>query len=314
MRLSTSSSKGAIDQRVLMAAGAFVVLTLAYGFVSRKIDKAPRDETWFWANKLSWHADKDIVFAGDSRVNRGVSPLDIKESFPDARVGNFAFSGQGYTEDYLKYIPSLIDPNSKYKLIVLGVSPRSLTKTAQSGGDFENYHSKKANELWMLDKLSAPNFFLTSENPVMLLGRAVSKSAPVYHQWHTPEGWQPGTRDPLDPSSSVSEYKELFKKSKVDPVNSKRLVKYVGEWVKAGYRVALFRPPIAQPVRDVEDTLSGFDETALRGEMEGVGAVWLDSPPSGYITFDGNHLDKPAAEKFSKLLGQILKISIPSLP
>lgn len=311
---TSSSNRGAIDSRILLTAAAFVGATLIYGFVARKIDKAPRDEAWFWVNKLSWHQDKDIVFVGDSRVNRGVSPLEIKESFPEARIANFAFSGQGYTEDYLKFIPSLIDPKSKYKLIVIGLTPRSLTGAAQTGGDFGNYHSKKPNELWTLDKLSKPNYFLTPENPVMLVGRAVSKSAPVYHQWHTPEGWQPGTREPLDPNSSVGEYKELFKKSKVDPKNTERLLKYVSEWVKSGYQVAVFRPPISSTVRQVEDDMSGFDESDLRSKMEQVGAVWLDSPPSGYITFDGNHLDRPAAEKFSKLLGQIIKISVPSLP
>lgn len=294
-----------MDRRLLIAIVSFVLIGGSYGLVARKIDKAPRDESWFWVDKMDWKDQFDIVIAGDSRVNRGIDPLQ----FQNEKTANFGFSGQGWSQDYLDRIPSLLSPNGK-KIILLGISARSFTDTAVKSGDFSIWKSKRNFDLWSQKSLSRFELFFTSENPLILLGRAASSSASKYNQSHEPYGWMPTTRSSRDRESAMKEYQDLFTANKVNPENIDRVANQTKEWIAKGYRIYIFNTPVSAEIKEIEEALSGMPMTEIQRRLTVAGATLLHDFQDSYETFDGHHLERNSAIEFSKELARRLDLSL----
>jgi hypothetical protein len=60
----------------------------------------------------------------------------------------------------------------------------------------------------------------------------------------------------------------------------------------------------------MEDSVSGFDESAIREIILSSGGNYLEIPPEDYFSYDGSHLSSASARKLSEVLGHEL-ISIP---
>lgn len=280
--------------------------TVAYGFVSRAIDRAPRDEPAFWIRKVNWGPAFDVVVVGDSRVNRGVSPAAMQATLPGKKVANFGFSGAGLAGEYLAALPRLLTPTATPPVIVLGITPRSLTPVAAGNHEYWAWERTRPIERWGLARLSDVLFFLTPENPVLLFGRPVA-GAPRYEQEAHETGWLAANRIPPDPDASLEEYVELFAKTQVSDQLVRELVASVAQWHQRGIRVFAFRPPTTRSMIDLENARSGFGESAIRQSLENAGAQWLDVENDSYPTFDGNHLTSDGAIRFSTDLGTILR-------
>lgn len=292
-----------MDKRILTFGICFLAFCGVYGFVARTIDKAPRDESWFWVNKIEWGPEFDVVFAGDSRVNRGVWPQEVEKSNPGLQMANFGFSGQGWSDAYLDAIPRLLKPGGA-RVIVLGITPRSFTQTAAKQGDYKTWSHLKPVNQFSLRYLTAADSFIRPESPVLLFGRAVS-SSPRYGQWHTDDGWMPGERSSHDTSGSEAEYKAMFEKEKADPARIEALASRISAWKKEGIRVFIFTPPIEPVIAGIEREMSGFNSQEAEGKLLAAGAQAL-TPEGSYKTFDGHHLDRPEAVRFSESLGRSL--------
>lgn len=295
-----------LRHRILVASLSFLLSTVAYGTVSRAIDRAPRDEPAFWIRKVNWGPDFDAVVAGDSRVNRGVSPAAMQTTLPGKKIANFAFSGAGLTGEYLAASARLLAPTAIPPVIVLGITPRSLTPVAAENHDYRAWAKTRAIERWGLAQLSDVLFFLTPENPVLLFGRPIA-GAPRYQQNPHETGWLPVNRIPRDPDASLDEYVSLFAKTQVSDQVVRELVSAVGGWHERGISVFAFRPPTSRWMIELEDTRSGFQQNAVRDALERVGAKWLEVGGDAYHTVDGNHLTPDSAIEFSADLGAMLR-------
>ncbi|AIE86626.1 hypothetical protein [Fimbriimonas ginsengisoli] len=296
-----------MDRRVTQALLVAAVICPVYGLMAGKIDKAPREVTNFWVRKMRLSGVADVVFIGDSRVNRGISPAVAQEVLPGLRIENFGFSGQGVTQPYLDRARTVVDPNSKVRALVIGVTPRMFTAAAIKLSEYDKWAKMREVDYYLQDIGSGVNYFFTPEDPVKLFGRALSSSAPRYTQWFEPGGWMPATRSTFDTKSAEAEYRTHFARGGALPEAIDRLVAFVAHAKADGFKVFLFRPPISPQVRAIEDEMGQFDEAALRSRVEAAGAVWLPTRQGAYQTFDGHHLDRSAAETFTRDLATELK-------
>ncbi len=66
--------------------------------------------------------------------------------------------------------------------------------------------------------------------------------------------------------------------------------------------IIAFRPPSSIAMRNLEDSISGFDEEYIKRELEDMGVQWLDFREGDFNSYDGSHLHFESAKKLSILL------------
>ncbi len=278
-------------------------MALAYGAVSRKIDRAPRDDAAFWLKKLDLKPGYDVIIAGDSRMNRGVAPEILSPALGGLTVTNFAFSGGAFEPLYFDALTNLAVPRKS--TLILGVTPRSLTELASKTSGYVTWAKTTSPERANLSAMHSADLFFTPENPVLLIGRVVGHG-PKYGQEMHEGGWLPGSRIPEDPKASLKEYAETFKKVKVSPKILHELAVQVKRWTLAGVNVVCIRPPTTADIVALEDNESGYSETEVKKAVVHAGGAWIDIPQDKYPTYDGNHLTKSGAIEFTKDLATAL--------
>jgi hypothetical protein len=126
-------------------------------------------------------------------------------------------------------------------------------------------------------------------------------------QEYLPGGWVATQVGKPNPESALKEYSTRFTNNQVLPSNFNRLLDKVETWKKQNVKVFAFRPPTTYKMVALEDSLSAFNEDSIRLGLENVGAIWLDFPVDKYESFDGSHLDKENAIKFSIDLANKIK-------
>lgn len=293
-------TKWRIPQAIILAA----LFTGAYGLLVRQFDHRPKDVAAFWINKISWRQQMDLVVIGDSRVNRGVAPSELKPFLPERRSCNFGFSGQGFDGAYLDAVERVLDLSRPQPIVVIGLSPRSLTASAILNNGHSAWSALKPLERWNLKVFSDLELFLQPCNPLYLLGQ-MWMDLPKYREEPHPDGWAASARIPEDVRASEKEYLALFQKEHVVPEAIDRLASRIHQWNARGLKIFVFRTPVAPNIRKIEDEMSGFKEDSVREKLAAAGAAWL-AISAGYPTYDGNHLNEPGARKFSADLGKAI--------
>ena len=72
-----------------------------------------------------------------------------------------------------------------------------------------------------------------------------------------------------------------------------------------------FRSPVTEKILSIENELSGLEEDVFLEQFESAGGIWLSVPPGPYYTYDGNHLDKESAIRYSVALAEQIKKHLP---
>jgi len=266
----------------------------------------------FWLMKFHWRNCADVVLSGDSRVCSDVSPAEINQYIPELRVFNYAFDGVGYYKEYLDSIPKVLDPQSNRKVIILGITPRSVITSAITNDHYKDskrrtkYHSNAI--LASLDRL------LQLLQPMAL--REIfcvffpGKNQQHFFRYYSPDGWVERHIVPEDPRALVEPYRETFIRNQVLPETIHELLQCIRKWRQAGIEVYGFRPPTTNEMLEVENSFSGFDEQSFVASFKDAGGVWLEVRQTAYRTYDGSHLNPDAAKAFSRDLARIISDSM----
>jgi hypothetical protein len=64
----------------------------------------------------------------------------------------------------------------------------------------------------------------------------------------------------------------------------------------------------------LEERESGFEEAAFVRRFTSAGGVWLRFPPGRYFSYDGTHLTRDSAVRFSRDLAERLRASHHGMP
>jgi hypothetical protein len=262
--------------------------------------------------KFHWRNCADVVLAGDSRVCSGVSPAEMNQYLPELRIFNFAFDGVRYYREYLESIPKVLDRQSSKKIIILGITPRSLVTSGITDDHYKDskrmakYHSNAI--LTSLDRLLQFLQPMTLRETFYMF--SPEKNQRHFFIYYSPYGWAGRYTVPADPRALVNPYREIFIRNQVSPETIHELLQGVRKWKNAGIDVYGFRPPTTAEMLEVEKALSGFDEESFITSFQAAGGIWLEVQQTAYRTYDGSHLNPDAAKAFSRDLARIFSDSI----
>lgn len=281
----------------LLFAGA---LALAVGGI-RPLPPLESEEA-FWARKMLWGPEFDVVLAGDSRTNRGLSPAAMETQLPGYRIANFAFMQVAMNREYLGEVERRLDPQGR-RIVVLGVTTVSLTPKAASDSKFIEMKRKHAVELQQevgleeLFKYFRPFDWAAINRP--LYQRQGSKTTIYY-----PDGWKAIVETRMDPQRRVETGKKFYSDNWISEEIIDELIETVEEWTAKGITVFGLRPPTVVDLYDVENEMSGFNEEEFIKRFRKAGGVWLHFQHGLYTSYDGSHLQAPAARKLSRQLAR----------
>ncbi len=300
----------ACKERTLVAFCLAVIVGVAFGSW-RHDDVSGMSPGSFWVMKSNWRQCADVVLAGDSRAYRGLSPAAMGRHLPNMRILNYGFSGAGFSGAYLRGLEGVLAPDSVRKVIILGITPHSLTEGAARRNGFLNHTKKSPSEKQML-RLFDPlfHFLRPVQSKEALAILTFGRFSQHYFQEYHRDGWVAGSKDPENQTEALRAYSAVF-----DPGNSgtvsediiNELIKTTAQWRGKEIEVYAFRMPTCRAMIELEAEFAKFDEDAFVAGFEDAGGIWLSFDQTGYRTYDGSHLHREAAEKFSSELGQRIR-------
>ena len=251
----------------------------------------------YWARKMLWGPDHDVVIGGDSRANRALAPSVMTNHLGNLRIVNFSFSSAGLTGEYLDGLANLLDPDGE-KVLVLGVSPMTLAPRSAAESKYLEMKSKHAAEIFQQANLES---FLEFFRPIdweiaePQLHVRTGEKVRIYH----PNGWLAVIEDPPAPDLTIPFFEEYFVGNQVSAETVDELMARVREWRSEGITVFALRPPTTAKMVQLESRLSGFDEEDFAKRFRDAGGIWMEIPVDKYLCYDGSHLHARAARQLS---------------
>ncbi len=290
------------------------IFVFALGSIRRN-DFAGISSTYLWNLKVHWSACADVVVAGDSRVYCGVSPSAMSKFLPAVRIKNFGFGAVPYTREYLSAIHNVLDPQSRSKIILLGITPHSFSAHALRKNGFDYYRKN------LIRRFSTDQYFGDLLNFVMPLSfdelsQIILRkdTGPQFRLKCHPDGWVATIKIPEDPREALAGLDKRYDDQQVIPNLVQNLVTTVANWRRQGIAVYAFRPPTTPEVFDRENRLMGFNHDAFVREFQAAGGTWIDTDLKNYRSFDGSHLRVESAVRLSENLARFINISRTSPP
>ena len=296
---------GSGDRRFGRVVALAAVLVLAVS-LARPRDLGGMPVPAFWANKLLQEARYDLVLLGDSRVYRGLSPAEMAREMaaesPAPRIFNFGFSSVGLTEDYLAAGAALLDPSATRPMLLIGVTPLSLTARATRDNGYLDRAARPRRDLWLdrwfgvVPHVLAP--LPLREWPTLRPGGDAGRVR--YLQRFHEDGWVASRKVPERPDEAVAPYREVLAGEEVSDLVEGDFLAQVADWRVRGVAVFAFRPPTTEAMRAVEADVTGFEESAFADRFESAGGRWIEVDPAAYDSYDGSHLREASALALSR--------------
>ncbi len=262
----------------------------------------------FWKKKTFDKNKYNIILCGDSRTYRGISPGAMKNVLEGFSIVNFGYGSAGYSNRMLDEIDRRIDYRAKHKIVVLGLTPLTLTREGTLNYHMEYELKTKREELIELVyfkevlKLFTP--FTLKQFWNKLKGKEFSTS---FHQEYVPGGWVASEEDKPWTESALKSYSTRFINNQVEEENIERVLDKVKFWTEKGVTIVGIRPPTTPKMIELEDSLSGYNENEIRAKFIDAGGIWFDFNVDSYSTYDGSHLQRESAIKFSTDLATRIK-------
>jgi len=287
------------------------ILAVPFYYLRDEMDTEEIKKNRYWIAKATSKKNYPVLFGGDSRVFRGISPDDFEAEFNGFETYNYAFWSNGMGRIYLEGMERKLDTGSNLQLIVLGVSPHSLTPNAAKC-DHYRYEMGRSKEqvlqnlyLSKVEKVFAPYGVLE------LTEKALKKSKPAnyrinYHQ----NGWVESYWIQPDTGYSAQFYEDIFTDNRISSEVMDVLMEFVERWTRMGIHVAGFRPPTSNTIRMLEHERGGFVEEEFVERFTGAGGMWIPLENDAYKTFDGNHVEHLSAMHLSADLARMIQEQI----
>jgi len=252
----------------------------------------------FWSLKKFGKQKVNVVFIGDSRTSRGVSPRIVDNFLPDNMDSyNSGFSIGGLNKQLFKLAQSKLTAKKNNNLVIaLGVTPLSLTPKA-----CRNSH---LNQIRYKGRLSS-SFSRIDATLIMQLTKKVKSKHRTYAEYFE-DGWCATNVLPPIPTRTFKCYRRVFDNNQVSSKIISAFYEQVRTWKKRGITVIGFRPPTTIGMVKIENEKSGFKEKDFITGFTSAGGSWLNVPLDGYTSYDGSHLDEKSARKLSCKIGKFI--------
>jgi len=311
MNLYIFNFKHLVQGRIFWLIIFLLLFIGVFHFCAPKTDeKRVIENNSFWKKKTFDKNTYNIVLCGDSRMYRGVSPGTMQKSLAGFSIINFGYGSAGFSDVMLEEIDKRINYESDNKIVVLGITPLTLTPEGIKNYHLEYELKTKREELIELIYFKEVMQLLTPFTIAQLAQKIKGKEFYTsVHQEYTPGGWVATIEDKPWPEAALKSYSTRFINNKVDENNVIRLLDKVKFWTEKGVIVFGVRPPTTHKMIALEDSLSGFNQENIKTRFANSGGIWLDFNVNDYSTTDGSHLQRESAVKYSfDLSNKIQKI------
>ena len=300
-----------IKERIILALALATIGILLIDRYRPKNEKGIKfDWDRLWIFKTHSEQKYSHVVCGDSRVYRDVSASAMEKNLSDGSVFNFGYSSGSFSNFMLDRMERKLDKNSRHPTLILGITPFSLTKKASVDAHIKEELARKKEEvIEVLYMEPLKRVFEPISIELLVNGHQGDLgNEPVYHQEpFYKEGWVASSKTPPDPKSALPSYVKSFEGNTVSLSMIDSLLLRVRAWREKGITVYGFRPPTTFDMVELEYRLSGFNEKDFQTRFENAGGVWLSFSSTDFETYDGSHLTKSSAIKFSEQLGKLIK-------
>lgn len=285
---------------------AIVIIVLLGQFLPKNPDKYLKDR--FWALKVHNNKRYNFIILGDSRTYRGISPYEIEDILPKYDVFNFAFSNGGLNSQIFKAAESRLDEKQKPAIILLGISALTLNDISLPNEQYSQEVNRSKEDV--LERIYFGKYFnyFSPVTPMMIKNiiqgiKPKSNYISIYHD----NGWVESEKFPQDTLEALPFYEKDFTLHSINYQLLNKLCKQINLWTTKGIKVFAFRPPAAQPLITLEDSLGHYNEYIIKRSIEASGAYWIEVNPALYKTYDGSHLPKAEARKLSQYIANKIK-------
>ncbi|MBT8180648.1 MAG: hypothetical protein KJO53_03570, partial [Eudoraea sp.] len=215
------------------------------------------DKEKFWADKVHAKTKYNLIVAGDSRVYRGIAPRVISDELDGLKVLNFGFSSGGLNTEIFNEIEKRLARENK-TIIVLGITPYSLTPRAQLNEHFKQEKERDRKEVFRRRFISPIIHFFDPIKPTDII-YAKDEQKGYYERFHK-DGWVASLKIPIDSNAALKSYRKNFLENKVSKGVLHKLYKRVAEWKHEGFNIFAFRLPTTKAMLLLENEISGFNE------------------------------------------------------
>jgi hypothetical protein len=254
--------------------------------------------------KITSGDDYDIVIAGDSHIENGVSPAAMSGILPGQRIFNFSFAGVAFTPDYLEAVRARLDPKSRRPAIVIGLTPMSLSTFSAEDNRFIHLSRNPPGGPGWLGEMRSRLAFIFRPIRELNIEHQLGGEPRGYRWIFHPDGWVATSRFPEDDKEYLEHLHRRLTQETIDPAIFENLLAGTKRWSDEGIAVFGFRPPVSNRVSAMEDSLSIFPELEAARRFEDAGGYWLTFDASRYHYVDGSHMRYDAAIEFSRDLAK----------
>jgi hypothetical protein len=261
----------------------------------------------FWMAKTHTKKKFDVIVVGDSRVYRGISPAAMETVLKGMSVFNFGYSSAGMSAVLLNAAEEKLKTSGQ-RIIILGLTPYSLTSSAALNEQYKQYERAIfwPCQIPWLQPLMFPN------ETVWALTYRLGFKVSQYYQIPHSDGWVESDNPSESIDAALYEYRQRFAKEKISMQLFNYVLELVESWREKGYTVFAFRPPVSEKMENLENAKSGYDESLIKNEFSVAGGIWIDIEDRyAYKTYDGSHLTGESARLLSKYIAQFVSERIP---
>lgn len=261
-------------------------------------------ESFFWNNKVNDTKKYNFIVSGDSRAYRGVSPHDVETIFKNFEVKNLGFSSGGFNEDVFKLINKYLDINKNDNIVLICLTPFSLTNSAYESGHIKTLEKNRGFENWKINNLTKRLTFFDPIIPSEIAARYYGYG--YYHKYYE-NGWIESEKHPVNRDIALKLYAKEFANNNFSEKSFQVLLDNIYDLTNNNVKVFALRMPVYYKLKTLEDSLSGFNENIVKSKIISNGGKWLDIQDSLYSTYDGSHLDSESARLLSKNIAKKIK-------
>ncbi|MFA6199331.1 MAG: hypothetical protein WC679_02845 [Bacteroidales bacterium] len=285
---------------------AMIFIGILGAVLPKNPDKYLKDK--FWAFKVHNNKKYNFIILGDSRTYRGISPYEIENILPEFSVFNFAFSNGGLNPIIYKAAETRLNSKSESMIILLGVSALTINDISLPNEQYVQELKMPKEEVFEQIYFGEYLNYFSPVTPIIVKNlikgtKPIFKYISIYHE----NGWVESEKFPVDTLEAFPYYEKDFKSHTTDYKLVNELCKQIILWKSKGIKVFAFRPPAAQPLIALEDSVGNYNEQLIKQKIEISGGQWIDINPALYKTYDGSHLPKAEARKLSQYIANKIK-------
>ncbi len=218
------------------------------------------------------------------------------------------YSSLGFSKEIYSFVERFISKKSKEKIYILAITPYSLTSEAQKNDHFKQEFSKDKSEILHREYLN-PIYYRIKRYLNLIKG---NKKQINYQQSFYDTGWVASYKYSENPEEALPIYYKHYSKYKISLKVVNDLIQQLKEWVSAGYVVIAFRMPSSCAMEALENKMTQFEKLNLPSKILELGAHWYYFDCNDYYSYDGSHLHKDSAVKFSLNLAKKIKSALSS--